>query len=223
MCSSTVRNPQHSKKSSFASPVARLGCEVGSLGEHYFSHCLTAGDRHTEDLATAHSDFSKKDWLFALSLLIVISPGFAFPSCFQALWYCRLELHGVFSILGLVLMLVREEAAHGPGTKRLASLRNSHLTCIWHKCTLQFIRLLIMLISGYCAVTILLHILFFLGIVGITASVEYWWERLDESEMLWVIKQTNNPTSILLKVPINLISFLLYSQLIKDLCERAGC
>lgn len=69
----------------------------------------------------------------------------------------------------------------------------------------------------------LLHILFFLGIVGISASVEYWWEWLDESEMLQVIKQTNNPTFILPKVPINLISFLLYSQLTKDLCERAGC
>lgn len=78
MCSSSVRNPQSSKKSSFSSALARLDCKVGSLGEHYFSHFFTARDSHTEDFAMAHSDFSDKDWLFALSLLIVTFPDFAF-------------------------------------------------------------------------------------------------------------------------------------------------
>lgn len=78
MCSSSVRNTQSSKKSSFSSTVARLHCEVGSLGEHYFSHCLTARDSHTEDLAVAHSGFSKKDWFFAFSLLIVTFLDFTF-------------------------------------------------------------------------------------------------------------------------------------------------
>lgn len=71
MCSSSVRNPQSSKRSSFSSAVARLDCKVGNLWEHNFS--LIARYSHTEDLAVAHSGFREKDWLFALSLLIVVS------------------------------------------------------------------------------------------------------------------------------------------------------
>lgn len=132
-----------------ASAVLLLDLTVRSgVWESIFSHCLTARDSHTEDLAVAHSGFSKKDWFFCLFPTNCDFSGFYFlntiPYCFQTLWYCRLEWQGGLSIPRLVLMLVQEEAAHGPGTKFLASLRNSHLTCIWYKCTLQFIELLIM-------------------------------------------------------------------------------
>lgn len=78
MCSSSVRNPRSSEKTSFSSTIARLDCEFESLGEHYFSHCLTARDSHTEDLAVAQSGVSKKNWLFVLSLLTLTFPDSAF-------------------------------------------------------------------------------------------------------------------------------------------------
>lgn len=147
------------KKSSFSSIVPGLGWEAGCLGERFFNHCLTDRDKAFSSYQVERCGLAvtvrtllwhtlawvRKDWLFALPLLIVTFLSGYRPSLFfKALWYCRLELQGGCSIPGHIMVLMQEEADCGPGTKCFASLRNSHLTCIWHKCTLQFIELLIM-------------------------------------------------------------------------------
>lgn len=59
---------------------------------------------------------------------------------------------------------------------------------------------------GYCAISN--SSLAYSALAGISASVEYSRGWLDQSEMLWVIKQTNNPTFILLKVTYKSHQFL---------------